>query len=115
MSKTDGITLKAYITGYVCSLALTVAAYVLVRYDLATKWTLVAAICALAIIQFLVQLIFFLHLGHEQTPRWKLLTFSFMIMVVVIVVGGSLWIMDNLNTHMSMDEMNKYMSEQDSL
>lgn len=60
----------------------------------------------LAFGQFVVQLVYFLHLGTEQKPRWKLLVFWFMIVVVLIVVVGSLWIMYNLNYNMIMPPEN---------
>jgi cytochrome o ubiquinol oxidase operon protein cyoD len=50
----------------------------------------------------MVQLVFFLHLGGEGKPRWRLTAFLFMLLVLVILVFGSLWIMYNLDYHMTM-------------
>jgi cytochrome o ubiquinol oxidase operon protein cyoD len=47
-----------------------------------------------------IQLHYFLHLGDEPKPQWNLLTFGFMIGVVLILVFGTLWIMNNLNDRM---------------
>lgn len=99
MSKTSDKT-RPYVTGYVASTLLTLAAYVLVINKVfSSKWALFYTIITLAIIQLLVQVIFFLHLGRESKPRWQLMTFLFSAMVVLIVVLGSLWIMVNLNYH----------------
>jgi cytochrome o ubiquinol oxidase operon protein cyoD len=68
---------------------------------------LVAVIVGLAIIQLFVQLFFFLHLGEESKPRWNLMVLLFAAMVVIIVVFGSLWIMNNLNYNMMPDMNNK--------
>jgi cytochrome o ubiquinol oxidase operon protein cyoD len=114
--KAGGITLKSYVSGYVASLCLTVAAYLLVsRHALSTRWILIAMVVGLALTQFLVQLVFFLHLGRETKPRWKLAVFLFMILIVGILVFGSLWIMNNLNYRMTPAQINQYMNSQDNL
>lgn len=104
--------LQTYVIGYVASVLLTVTAYALVRAHAFAKWTIVSLILALAMIQFLVQLLFFLHLGREGKPRWKLLVLLFMILVVSIIVGGSLWIMNNLNYRMTPEQIQTYMNNQ---
>jgi cytochrome o ubiquinol oxidase operon protein cyoD len=53
----------------------------------------------LALAQAIAQLVWFLHLGHESAPRWKLVAFAFMLLVLVILIVGSIWIMNNLNYH----------------
>lgn len=104
-----------YTIGFALSVGLTLAAYYVVVNDVFARRELVAAIVGLAVAQLLVQLFFFLHLGKESKPRWNLIVFMFMLMVVGIVVIGSLWIMDNLDYNMmpghQMDE--KMMHERD--
>jgi cytochrome o ubiquinol oxidase operon protein cyoD len=90
-------TFKTYITGYVLSLGLTLAAYLFAVKQFTSGWTLIYSLATLAIAQLFVQLIFFLHLGSESKPRWNLTALLFAVMVVVIVVFGSLWIMKNLS------------------
>jgi len=41
---------------------------------------------------------FFLHVGEEAKPRWEIISFYFMVVVLFIVVLGTLWIMFDLNT-----------------
>jgi cytochrome o ubiquinol oxidase operon protein cyoD len=112
---TDQATLRAYISGYALSIGLTLAAYLMVTHNTASYDWLVAAISALALLQFLVQMVFFLHLRAETKPRWKLFVLLFMTMVVMILVGGSLWIMHNLNYRMTPQQVNTYMQNQDNL
>lgn len=95
--------LISYIVGFILSIVLTFVAYILVVNHILEGAWLVGAIIVLAIIQLFVQLFFFLHLGKESKPRWNLLMFSFALLVVVIVVFGSLWIMNNLNYNMVHD------------
>jgi cytochrome o ubiquinol oxidase operon protein cyoD len=109
-------SLTSYIIGFVLSIVFTLLAYWLVVYDVFAGGLLVAAIVLLAIAQLLVQLLFFLHLGKEKAPRWNLVVFSFMVLVVVIVVGGSLWIMKNLDYHgMTPQQTDKYLLEQEGI
>lgn len=97
-----------YVIGFSVCLLLTAAAYVAVTQHL-FGGALIPIIVGLASVQVLVQLVFFLHLGEETKPRWKLVVFIFMLMVLAILVCGSLWIMQNLNYHMSSDDTNTYL------
>jgi cytochrome o ubiquinol oxidase operon protein cyoD len=98
-------TLTTYIVGFLLSLELTIAAYLLVSRHVHSHHAafshkyLIAMLIGLAVSQLMVQLVFFLHLSRESKPRWNLTVFSFAILVVLIVVIGSLWIMNNLNYH----------------
>jgi cytochrome o ubiquinol oxidase operon protein cyoD len=107
-------SLQLYVTGFVLSISLTIMAYLMVTNHTLGKWALVFAIATLAFIQFLVQLVFFLHLGAEAKPRWKLGVFAFMALIAMILVIGSLWIMNNLNYRMmSPEQINHYLEKQD--
>ncbi|MDN5274645.1 MAG: cytochrome o ubiquinol oxidase subunit [Candidatus Saccharibacteria bacterium] len=104
----------SYVIGFVLAVTLTLLAYVIVVNHLATGFTLLATLLGLAAVQLLVQLVFFLHLGRDKNSRWNVASFYFMLLVLVIFVGGSLWIMSNLNYNMMMspEEMNKFMLDQ---
>lgn len=107
-------SMKSYVIGFISSLVLTLAAYFAVTQSWLSGAGLIALIMGLASLQFIVQLWFFLHLGNEPKPRWKLAAFLFMFLVLVIIVGGSLWIMANLNYNMMMtpEQMDEYMLKQ---
>jgi cytochrome o ubiquinol oxidase operon protein cyoD len=114
-----GVTRRSYIIGFVSSLALTLTAYILAEAHLnhgaLTHRAILTVIAGLAVVQFIVQLLFFLHLGRERRPRWKFLVFWGMLLVVGILVIGSLWIMHSLNYRMTPEQMLKYMNSQDGL
>ncbi len=111
------VTLKPYIVGFMASLILTLAAYFAVVGQLLVGQLLVVVILALAVAQLFVQAFFFLHLGEEIGPRWKLWAFISTLGIVLIVVVGAIWIMGHLNYNMmaSPTEMNKYINSQDGL
>lgn len=97
---TDHGSLKFYVIGFLVSLILTLLSYIAVVYQLFSGWMLVGLISLSAISQALVQLFLFLHLGSESKPRWNLMVFLFMALVLAIIVLGSLWIMYNLDYRM---------------
>src|SRR4051812_32012975 len=79
-------TLAGYSAGFGLSLVLTASAYSIVTQKVFTGGWLIGSIITLAILQVLGQLFFFLHLGHETKPRWKLVVLLFMLLVLGIVV-----------------------------
>ncbi len=93
-------SLASYLVGFVLSVLLTIGAYWLVVNHILIGWHLVGAIIVLAVIQLIVQLFCFLHLGRESKPRWNLFVLLFAALIILIVVIGSLWIMSNLNYRM---------------
>lgn len=105
MTKKYQPNVKVYVAGFALSMLMTLAAYALAwQYVISagssfTKQFVVFGIVAFALVQLLVQLVLFLHLGREPRPRWNLNVFIFMLLVVVTLVFGSLWIMENLNYH----------------
>lgn len=114
MDQPKTYSVKPYIIGFVLSIIMTLLAYWTVESKVYAPAFVVAIVIGLAILQLFVQLYFFLHLGEEMKPRWRLVTLGFGVLVVVIVVWGSLWIMDNLNYTMmhSPSETEKYMERQ---
>jgi cytochrome o ubiquinol oxidase operon protein cyoD len=97
---TDYGSLKSYLIGFVLSLFLTFCSYFTVVSGVLSKWVLIGLISFFAICQAAVQLVLFLHLSSESKPRWNLMVFLFMALIVGIIVFGSLWIMYNLDYRM---------------
>lgn len=108
-------TLLRYSIGFVTSIVLTFGAYILASGQAVSGTTLIVVLGGLALVQMLVQLVFFLHFADETRPRFRLVSFGFMAIILVIVVGGSLWIMYHLNDNMmdmSSYEKDSYMTSQ---
>jgi cytochrome o ubiquinol oxidase operon protein cyoD len=57
-------------------------------------------IFVLAFVQIVVHVVFFLHLDTRSEGGWTLLAFLFTVVIVVITIGGSIWVMYHLNTNM---------------
>lgn len=115
ITRSPGNRVLTYTVGFVLSILLTLAAYSSVVNRTHPDSTLIGIIVGLAVTQLLVQLVFFLHLGRESKPRWKLMIFLWMLLIVGIVVGGSLWIMQNLDYNMMPQDMDTRMIEEEGI
>lgn len=104
-----------YGVGFVLAVATTLLAYWLVVNHALSGTALTATIVLLAVLQLVVQMIFFLHLGRGPEARWNLASFFFMLLILVVIVAGSLWIMYNLNynmMNMTAGQKDSYMKQQ---
>ena len=54
----------------------------------------------LAVAQMGVHLVFFLHLTSAPDNKNNILALAFGLLIVFLVIGGSLWIMSNMNRNM---------------
>jgi cytochrome o ubiquinol oxidase operon protein cyoD len=88
---------KPHFLGFVMSFLLIVAVYRIVMDHELRDALLVTTVVVFTVLSALIQLVFFLHLGMESKPHWFMMTFLFSALVIVIVIGGSLWIMNNIN------------------
>ena len=59
-----------------------------------------ALIFALALVEVGVRVIGFLHLETQSGGGWTLLAFLFTAVIVVLTIGGSIWVMYHLNVNM---------------
>ena len=91
---------RPYLTGLVLTLILTAIPFGLVAAGSLPRQTTLIAIAALGLVQILVHLRFFLHIGYRATPRENLVAMAFAAVLIFIMIGGSLWIMFDLNWRM---------------
>ncbi|MFC5403531.1 cytochrome o ubiquinol oxidase subunit IV [Cohnella soli] len=86
-------SLKSYVIGFVLSLVLTAVSLIVVLNDVLTGTAAKVVIMIAAILQFVVQLFYFMHLKEEGKPRWNLMVLILGLIIVLTVVAGSIWIM----------------------
>lgn len=98
-------TYRSYITGFLLSIVITLAAFYIVGYEVFSTANTYIAVAILAVIQLYVQLVFFLHLSTHSKARWNLVSFAFTVIIVAILVIGTLWIMYNLYANMMLVAM----------
>ena len=100
--------IQSYLIGLVLATLLTAASFWAVGTHLIWGPGVPIALTVLAISQMGVHLAFFLHLTSAPDNTNNILALAFGIMIVTLVVGGSLWIMANLNNNMiPMDQLMK--------
>ena len=97
----------SYLPGAALAVALTIASFAAGGAG-RELWApaIPAALIVLAVAQMGVHLVFFLHIGTGPDSTNNVLALAFGVLIVVLVVGGSLWIMSNMNANMMpMDTM----------
>jgi len=94
--------LRPYLIGFALALILTAIPFALVAVNPLPKSTTLIIIAMAAAIQVLVHLRYFLHLDLTSTPRENLVAIVFTAILIVLMVGGSFWIMFDLHSRMAM-------------
>lgn len=106
-------TTQSYVVGFLLSLLFTFIPYVMVVNQTVTGSKLTAVILGFALIQMIIQVTFFLHLGRGPKPNWNLYFFASTIGVIFMVVVGSVVIINNLHYNMSpADKVAKVVNEE---
>ena len=103
-----GPRLAGYVVGLGLALAilLTATSFFIAGTDLVWQPSIPVAIIVLAIAQMGVHLVFFLHITTGADNTNNILALAFGLLIVFLVIGGSLWIMANLNHNMMpMDQL----------
>jgi cytochrome o ubiquinol oxidase subunit IV len=93
-------SVKSYAIGFILSVILTVIPFGLVMYPSLPKALTLWIVLAFAVIQVLVHLVYFLHLDRSAAQRNNVIAFVFAALVIVLLVGLSLWIMFSIHSNM---------------
>ncbi len=95
-----GARILGYVAGLVLALLLTATSFFIAGTDLVWQPSIPVALIVLAIAQMGVHLVFFLHITTGPDNTNNVLALAFGLLVVFLVIGGSIWIMANLNANM---------------
>ena len=95
-----GSRLLGYVTGLGLAVLLTATSFFVAGTALVWQPSIPVAIIVLAIAQMGVHLVFFLHITTGADNTNNVLALAFGVLIVMLVMGGSLWIMANLNHNM---------------
>ncbi len=97
-------TISSYVIGFILSLIFTIIPYFMVVNKVLTGNSLLLMILGIGVLQMIIQLVFFLHLGRGPKPFYNVVFFFATAMTIVVVIGASIFIMDNLYRTMSPQE-----------
>ena len=101
-----GSRLLGYVAGLGLAILLTATSFFIAGTDLVWQPSIPVAIIVLALAQMGVHLVFFLHITTGADNTNNILALAFGLLIVFLVIGGSLWIMANLNHNMMpMDQL----------
>ena len=95
-----GPRVLGYVVGLGLAVLLTVTSFFIAGTDLVWQPSIPVALVVLAIAQMGVHLVFFVHITTDPDNTNNVLALAFGLLIVFLVVGGSLWIMHNLNQNM---------------
>ncbi|GED21641.1 cytochrome o ubiquinol oxidase subunit IV [Halomonas halmophila] len=93
-------SVKSYVMGLILSLVLTIIPFGIVMTGALGTLATALIIVATAVAQLLVQLVLFMHMNTKADEGWNFMSFVFTISILVLVIGGSVWIMYNLHQNM---------------
>jgi len=95
-----------YLVGLALAILLTATSFYVAGTDLVWTPSIPVALVVLAIAQMGVHLVFFLHITTGPDNTNNVMALAFGVLIVFLVIGGSLWIMSNLNHNMMpMDQL----------
>ena len=101
-----GQRLLGYFIGLGLALLFTAVSFFIAGTDWVWQPSIPVAIIVLAIAQMGIHLVFFLHITTGSDNTNNVMALAFGVLIVVLVIGGSLWIMANLNHNMMpMDQL----------
>lgn len=106
---------KSYVVGFLLSLAFTIIPYYMVKNNLGAGTTLLVAVLGYAVMQMLVQIFFFLHLGRGPKPLYNVVFFVATATFITVIVGASILIMDNLYRNMSPQEVTTRLAQDENI
>lgn len=110
-------SLKSYLTGFILSIGLTLVAFYFGYLHVHSEHItyshefLRMLFGILAIVQLIIQLFFFLHLGKGADSKWNLAAFFSTAFIVLLLVVASIWIMNHLNYNMTPQDVNNYLQK----
>jgi len=95
---TEGIV--GYVVGLGLAILLTGVSFFVAQTTLVWQPSIPVALAVLAIAQMGVHLVFFLHITTGPDNVNNVMALAFGVLIVILLIGGSLWIMAHLNANM---------------
>jgi cytochrome o ubiquinol oxidase subunit IV len=86
-------SLKSYVIGFVLSIILSIIPIMLVLNHVISPMATVVSILVMAVLQFLIQLFFFMHIREGEGPKYNVMALILGVIFVITIVGGSIWVM----------------------
>lgn len=108
-------SVRSYAIGFLLSLIFTIVPYYMVTRGVTGGTTLLVVVLGIAVLQMFVQIFFFLHLGRGPKPFYNVIFFFATAAMIVLVVGASILIMNNLYRNMSPQEATMRLAQEENI
>ena len=95
-----GHDITTYMVGLALAVGLTCVSFFIAHTTLVWTPSIPVAIAVLAVAQMGVHLVFFLHITTGADSLNNTLALAFGLLIVLLVMGGSIWIMGHMNHNM---------------
>jgi cytochrome o ubiquinol oxidase operon protein cyoD len=93
-------SVRTYTVGLLFALLLTLASFAVAQTNLLWGPGIPVGLVVLALAQIGVHLVFFLHIGFGPESTNNIVALAFGVWIVLLVIGGSILIIANLNANM---------------
>ena len=97
---TGHLTIGKYMIGFLLAVGLTILSFAIVAAGIQPKYAAVVGLVLAAIVQILIHLHYFLHLDRSAANQWNIITIVFTGIILLIFIGGTVWIIFSLNSRM---------------
>jgi cytochrome o ubiquinol oxidase operon protein cyoD len=95
-----GKGVRGYLIGLALATLLTICSFAIVHAKFVWAPAVPVAVLVFAIAQMGVHLVFFLHITTGPDNTNNVMALAFGVLFVVLLIGGSVWIMRNMNSNM---------------
>jgi cytochrome o ubiquinol oxidase operon protein cyoD len=92
--------LRSYLIGLGLATLLTIVSFFIARTTLVWQPSIPVALAVLAIAQMGVHLVFFLQITTGPDNVNNVMALAFGVLIVLLIIAGSLWIMEHMNHNM---------------
>jgi cytochrome o ubiquinol oxidase operon protein cyoD len=93
-------SLKDYSIGFILAVILTAIPFWLVMTHQLAPGTTKFVIVGFAAVQFVVHMVYFLHMNSKSEGGWNMMAMILTIILLFIVLSGSIWVMYHMNANM---------------
>ncbi|MBB3101923.1 cytochrome o ubiquinol oxidase operon protein cyoD [Azomonas macrocytogenes] len=87
-------------TGFILAVILTVIPFGVVMTSALSPAVTILVVALFAVAQVFVHLVYFLHLSLAPSQTWNVVSLLFSVLVIVFLIGLSVWIMWSMHYHM---------------
>jgi cytochrome o ubiquinol oxidase operon protein cyoD len=94
-------TLGSYVLGLALAIGLTAIPFITVGLHIGSRTQVLAVIAVTGLAQAIVHLRYFFHLSFDTSSRENVMVLLFAVLLIVIMAGGTLLIMSDLNARMA--------------